>query len=335
MSAENLLSVSIVIPIYNESGNIRPLCHSVQGVLSGTRRAYEIILVDDGSDDGSAAEMEQVAQDNAPVRVITLRGNFGQSAALCAGIQAARYDVVVTMDGDRQNDPQDIPLLVAKLEEGYDLVHGWRKDRKDPFWNRRLPSLIANWTIARATGFPVHDLGCTLKAIRREIAQEIELYGELHRFIPILAHRRGARCAEVVTRHHPRRIGKSKYGIARVPRVLLDLVTVKYLMDDSASPMRTFGSLALGCGFVGGIAAVATVAMKVLDRIDMTGNPLLILSTFSWMLAPQFFAVGMLGELGRRIYFTAAQQRPYVVRQSTTSAEDTTRTLPTSAKKAA
>ncbi len=257
---------------------------------------YEIILVDDGSTDGSLALMEQIAICDPHVRVLEFRKNFGQTAAMAAGIQAAMGDVIITMDGDLQNDPTDIPLMLAKIDEGYDLVHGWRKDRQDAFLSRKLPSRIANWLISRVTVFPVHDLGCTLKAIRREIAQELELFGEMHRFIPILAHCRGAKCTEIVTKHHPRKFGKSKYGLSCMLRVLLDLLTVKYLIQYLPSPMRLFGMLGLVCGLVGLLSGGVTVGMKLVEGIDMTGNPLLLLSVGAVMLGGQFIVLGMLGD---------------------------------------
>jgi glycosyltransferase involved in cell wall biosynthesis len=258
------------------------------------------------------------------VRVLEFRKNFGQTAAMATGIQAARNDVIITMDGDLQNDPLDIPLMLEKIDEGYDLVHGWRKDRQDAFLSRRLPSRIANWLISRVTEFPVHDLGCTLKAIRREIAQELELFGEMHRFIPILAHCRGAKCAEIVTRHHPRRFGSSKYGLSRTLRVLLDLLTVKYLIQYLPSPMRLFGMLGLVCGLVGVLSGASAVAMKIMQGVDMTGNPLLLLSVGAVMLGGQFIVLGMLGELCARIYFRVKQSEVYPVRRAINFPDDPT-----------
>ena len=309
------MSVSVVVPIYNERENVRRLYDALQDVLPDLGRPYELILVDDGSTDGSDRELMKLAQMDSRVRIIEFRSNFGQTAAMNAGIQAASGDVIITMDGDLQNDPTDIPMMLEKIEEGYDLVHGWRKQRQDALLNRKIPSRIANWLISTVTGFPVHDLGCTLKAIRREIAQELELYGEMHRFIPILAHRRGARCVEVVTKHHPRQYGQSKYGISRVVRVVLDLATVKYLIHHFVGPMRLFGSMGLACGGLSAVSAMLTVAMKVFQNVDMTGNPLLLLSVFSAMLGIQFFGLGMLGEVGARIYYKADQRQPYAIRK--------------------
>lgn len=310
------MSVSVVIPIHNEVENLPHLHGGLTKVLRELPREYEIILVDDGSSDGSLQLMEEMAACDPHVRVLEFRKNFGQTAAMAAGIQAATGDVIVTMDGDLQNDPTDIPKMLDKIDEGYDLVHGWRKDRKDAWLSRKLPSRAANWLISRVTVFPVHDLGCTLKAIRREVAQELELFGEMHRFIPILARCRGARCAEIITQHHPRRFGKSKYGISRTIRVLLDLLTVKYLIQYLPSPMRLFGMLGLVCWLVGMLSGAATVGMKLLKGIDMTGNPLLLLSVGAVMLGGQFIVLGMLGELCARIYFRVKQTEPYAIRRA-------------------
>jgi glycosyltransferase involved in cell wall biosynthesis len=309
------MSVSVVVPIYNEHDNIEPLYESLHGVLSGLACAYEMIFVDDGSTDGSGQRLRQLAERDPRVKVVELRRNFGQTAAMHVGIQHASGEVVVTMDGDLQNDPADIPMMLAKLDEGYDLVHGWRKNRQDALVSRKLPSRIANWLISKVTGFAVHDLGCTLKAMRREIAQELQLYGEMHRFIPILAHWQGARCAEVVTRHHARRFGTTKYGIWRTFRVVLDLITVKFMIRFSASPMKLFGGVGLVCSFGSVLAGLATVLMKLARGIDMTGNPLLLLSVFAATVGVQFFVLGLLGEVCARIYYECQNKQPYTIRR--------------------
>ena len=308
------MSVSIVVPVYNEYENIALMYESLHSVLSEQNRWYEILFVDDGCNDGSLEKLRELTERDDHVRVLEFRHNFGQTAAMSAGIMEARGEVVVTLDGDLQNDPTDIPMMLDKIDEGYDLVHGWRKDRKDTFINRRLPSIAANWLISKVTGFEVHDLGCSLKAIKTDVAKELELYGEMHRFIPILAHWRGAKCVEVVTKHHPRRFGESKYGISRVLKVLLDLITVKYLIRYLVSPMRLFGRIGLVCGVLGIVTGLATGIMKVFYGFDMTGNPLLLLSIFSTMISLQFFGMGMLGELGARIYFAVRELQPYAIR---------------------
>lgn len=309
-------SVSLVVPIYNEVENIPLLYEAVTKVMRQIGGPYEFILVNDGSRDGSTEALEKLALRDPNVKVLEFRRNFGQTAAMQAGIQAASMDVVVLLDGDLQNDPNDIPMMLDKINEGFDLVHGWRKNRQDTFVNRKLPSKIANWIISRTTGFPVHDLGCTLKAIRTEIAQELQLYGEMHRFIPILAHWRGARCVEVVTNHHPRRFGTSKYGISRTLRVILDLLTVKYFIQYVVSPMKLFGMIGLICGAVSGLAGFSTIWMKLANHVDMTGNPLLLLTCLSAMLGVQFLFMGMLGELCSRIYFEVRNMPNYAFRKS-------------------
>ncbi len=310
------MKISVVVPVYNEQPNVRRLYDAVSPVLDSLGHDYELLFVDDGSNDGSYDELARLATADRRVKVVRFRRNFGQTAAMNAGLHMATGDVVVTMDADLQNDPLDIPLLLARLDDGYDLVHGWRKNRQDALVNRKLPSKIANWLISWVTGFPVHDLGCTLKAMRREVAQDLQLYGEMHRFIPILAHWRGARCVEIVTRHHPRRFGQSKYGISRTTRVLLDLVTVKYMTQYLTSPMKLFGKLGLFSGMVGLLAGAATIAMKVAGDIDMTGNPLLLLSVFAGFVGIQFLVLGMLGELGVRTYYESQNKQPYTIRET-------------------
>jgi glycosyltransferase involved in cell wall biosynthesis len=308
-------SVSIVVPIYNEEGSIPHLYAAIKKVVPVLSRPCEIVFVDDGSRDRSPQLLSQLAERDASVRVVLFRRNFGQTAAMSAGLELAEGEAIVTLDGDLQNDPTDIPMMIAKLEEGFDLVHGWRKNRQDALVNRKIPSKIANWLISRVTKFPVHDLGCTLKAIRREHAKDLRMYGEMHRFIPILAHWQGARCAEVVTKHHARQFGETKYGIWRTVRVILDLMTVKYLTQYSSSPMKLFGGIGLLCLLGGGLSFAATVAMKVSGNIDMTGNPLLLLSALAQILGVQFFALGLLGEVGARIYHECQNKRPYTIRQ--------------------
>ena len=310
------MDVSVVAPIYNELENIPRLYEQLSAVLERIGREYEIILVDDGSTDGSSAELSRLAAKDERVKIVEFRRNYGQTEAMAAGIQVAEGELIVTIDGDLQNDPADIPTLIDKIEDGYDLVHGWRKDRQDAFWTRCLPSKMANWLISRVTGFPIHDLGCTLKIMRRDIAQELELHGEMHRFIPILAYQRGARCAEIVTRHHHRRFGVSKYGLGRTIRVLLDLITVKYLIDYLPSPMKLFGLPGLMCVALSLASGIATVAMKAFSGVDMTGNPLLLLSVGAVMLGGQFLVLGMLGELCARIYYSVSQQQPFAVRRT-------------------
>ncbi len=308
-----MLDLSVVIPVFDERPNLRKLHRELCQALSSYQDRVEFLFVDDGSTDGSREELARLAEEDPRLSAIRLRRNFGQTAAMQAGIDAATGDVIVLLDGDLQNDPADIPLLVAKLEEGFDLVCGWRRDRQDVWLTRRIPSQAANWLIARVTGVSVHDLGCSLKVLRRSLADELELVGEMHRFIPILAHRRGARCAEVVTHHRARQFGRSKYGLSRIVRVLLDLVTVKFLLDYLTSPIKFFGKLGLACWGCGLAALGATILMKFWSQIDMTGNPLLLLSVLSVMAGVQLISMGVLGELNTRIYFDRHGRRPYAV----------------------
>jgi glycosyltransferase involved in cell wall biosynthesis len=329
-------SLSIVIPVFNELENIPRLHAALQPVLQSLPLRSEILFVDDGSRDGSDAALSQLATTDAMVRVVTLRRNFGQTAAMSAGISHADGDVIALLDGDLQNDPEDIPAMLAEIVAGADLVHGWRRDRKDRWLDRRLPSMLANRFISRVTGFPIHDLGCTLKLVRREIAVELNLYGEMHRFIPILANHRGARCKEIVVRHHPRRFGVSKYGLSRTLRVVLDLLTVVFLTQYVTSPMKLFGRL--GVVSVGGgiLAGVATVAMKLVGGVDMTGNPLLLAAVFGSLLGMQFVCLGMLGEMAMRTYYAAQNMTSYAVRRlQNFSMEVPPSSLPTSRLNAA
>jgi glycosyltransferase involved in cell wall biosynthesis len=309
------MTISVVVPICNELENIPLLYQQLAAVLPSIARPWEIVFVDDGSTDGSSGRLKEIAARDERVKIVCFRRNYGQTAAMQAGIQHSTGEVIVTLDGDLQNDPLDIPTLVHKLDEGYDLVHGWRKQRQDTLLTRKLPSKIANWIISRVTRFPIHDLGCTLKAIRREIAVELELYGEMHRFIPILAHQRGARCVEVVTRHYPRRFGQTKYGLSRTVRVVLDLVTVKYMLDYFASPMKLFGRFGLTCFAVALLSGIATSAMKLAAGTDMTGNPLTLLAVLATIAAIQFFSLGLLGEVNARIYYGQERRQNYAIRE--------------------
>jgi glycosyltransferase involved in cell wall biosynthesis len=306
------MDLSVIVPIQNEFENIHRLHRKVKETLEPTALEYELVLVDDGSSDGSTHLMRDLAWNDPRVRVIELRRNFGQSAAMLAGIRESRGAYVVMMDGDLQNDPADIPKMISKLSEGFDLVHGWRKNRKDRWLDRRLPSWVANKLISHLTQFPVHDLGCTLKLMRREVALELELYGEMHRFIPILADIRGARCVELDVKHHPRMYGRTKYGLGRTIRVLLDLITVVYLQRYAARPMKLFGRWALLSGFVAFLLAVTTVAASVLDQ--QVHVPLFIGTLMTGAVAMQFFSIGCLAEMATRISYAGRNESSYAVR---------------------
>ena len=306
-------TVSVVVPVYQENENVELLYREICDALDPMENDYELVIVDDGSTDGTVQQLKHIAADDR-VKLILFRRNYGQTAAMNAGINHASGRYIVTMDGDLQNDPRDIPMMIAKLDEGYDLVHGWRKDRQDEWLSRKLPSKIANWLISKATGFPIHDLGCTLKAMRCEIAQDLELYGEMHRFIPILADQLGARSIEVVTHHRARQFGETKYGIGRTFRVILDLITVRYMQKYFASPMKLFGMIGIWTGLLGLCSLTLTGAMKLIGNIDMTGNPLLLLGILTAVLAVQFFSLGLLGEVAARIYYSQHRRQNYRIR---------------------
>lgn len=318
------MKLSIIIPIHNEEENLPLLYAELLAALESTGSPFEVIAIDDGSTDRSGEVLAELAARDDRLIPLALRRNFGQTAAIQAGFEIARGEILVTIDGDLQNDPADIPRLLAEIERGADLVHGWRQTRHDRFLSRRLPSMIANRLISSLTRFPIHDLGCTLKAMRREITDELELYGEMHRFIPILAHARGARCVEIVTQHRPRRFGTSKYGLARTTRVLLDLLTVKYMIDYFDRPMRLFGRFGLACALIALLSGIATVVMKLYGAVDMTGNPLLLLAILSLGLGVQFFSLGLLGEVAARIYYERDRRRPFAIRRELSAGAATT-----------
>ncbi len=307
--------VSIVVPVFNEQENIAPLVQEISSAMAAISGDWELLIVDDGSRDETATKAKELCRVEPHLRLVTLMRNYGQTAALQAGIQHAQGEIIVTMDGDLQNDPRDIPQMLEVLEQGYDLVHGWRRDRQDAWVNRKLPSRIANWLIARVTGVHVRDLGCTLRVMRAELAQQLELYGEMHRFIPILAHQLGARATEIETHHRPRKFGVTKYGLGRTTRVLFDLITVKYMLKYFDSPMKLFGQIGLWVGLLGAASFAAVAIMKLTGAMRMMGNPLLLLGVLSTILAVQFFSLGLLGEVNARIYFSHDSKRNYRIRE--------------------
>ena len=314
-SWEKPVDLSIVVPIYNEEENIPILHGRISEALSGTSLSYELILVDDGSSDNSFPALKLLAAKDARVKVVRLRRNFGQTAAMAAGFDLACGRVVVPMDGDLQNDPLDIPLLLARIDDGYDVVSGWRKDRKDTFVNRRLPSIMANFIISRMTGVHLHDYGCTLKAYRREVLEDVNLYGEMHRFVPVLAAQVGARVTEMPVRHHERLHGQSKYGISRTMKVILDLMTVKFLLSYSTKPIQLFGRWGIYTLFAGTLSGGATVYMKLFEQTSMNRNPLLILTCFLLFMGVQFIVMGLLAELSARTYYEAQGKQIYNIKE--------------------
>ena len=307
---------SIVIPVHNESPNLRELVREFTQVLSGAGRPYEILLIDDGSTDDSFEILRELQEADPRLRVIQFRRNFGQTAAFAAGFAHARGRYIVTADGDLQNDPADIPAMVATLEQqGVDIVCGWRKDRKDTFINRRLPSIIANKLISWSTGVRLHDYGCSLKVFRTEVVKPLRLYGEMHRFIPALASEMGVRVSEQVVNHRARRFGNTKYGISRTIRVMLDLLTVKFLLSYSTRPLQVFGLYGVGMGGVGTLICAWVAYEKYFTAWDGDRTWLLLLGILLIMAGFQLLTLGLLAELQSRTYHESQNKPTYVIRQ--------------------
>jgi glycosyltransferase involved in cell wall biosynthesis len=309
------VDLSVVVPVYNEEENVQGIHREVMAALGESGLDFELIMVDDGSTDGSYRLLREIAGNDERVKVIRFRRNFGQTAAMAAGFDAASGRVVIPMDGDLQNDPVDIPRLMAKIDEGFDVVSGWRRDRKDAFLNRILPSLLANRFISGMTGIRLHDYGCTLKAYRREVLDGINLYGEMHRFVPALVSQVGARVTEIAVNHRPRRHGKSKYGIFRTLRVILDLLTVKFLLNYSTRPIQLFGRLGVYTLLASFLSGGMTIYMKLFQHTSMNRNPLLLLTALLLFMGVQFIVLGLLGELNARTYYEAQGKPIYVVKE--------------------
>jgi glycosyltransferase involved in cell wall biosynthesis len=309
------MDISVVIPVYNEEAALPELYRALADILDQLPQTTEIIFADDGSRDASAAALDALAEGDPRVRVLHLSRNYGQTAALMAAIQSSSGDVIIAMDADGQNDPADIPRLIAKLAEGYDVVSGWRTSRQDGALNRRLPSVVANWLISALLGVPLHDYGCTLKAYRREVVEDVRLYGEMHRFIPIYAAWEGARVTELAVAHHPRRCGRSKYGIGRTARVLLDLLIVYFIDRAFDRPIQFFGKLGLGCiVFALGIFGWA-LALKYTSDVTLIQTPLPLLAATIGLSGVLFLLLGIIAEVQARIYFEGRGRPPYKIRQ--------------------
>jgi glycosyltransferase involved in cell wall biosynthesis len=326
MNSQPTLDLSVILPVYDEEGNLAALHRELTHALDPLGRSYEIIAIDDGSRDGTWDELVRLTGEDPHMRIVQFRRNFGQSAAFSAGIDMVRGAVVVTMDADGQNDPADIPALLAELERGdYDLVGGWRQNRKEPFLTRRLPSMIANALIGRASRVPLHDRGCSLRAYRYDLIKQIKLYGEMHRFIPELASQVGARMSEVPVNDRARRFGRSKYNLSRVPRVLLDLLTVTFLDRYRTRPMQCFGLMGLasgGIGFlVGSYLLISTIAIGIWQNTQefrayrASTGPWWMLVILLIVLGIQFFVMGLLGELLTRVYHESQGKSIYAIRQ--------------------
>lgn len=315
MNKKNGLGLSVVIPVFNEAENLEPLYKELAAELPKLKRSYEILYIDDGSQDGSFEVLKRIQKRDKRVKVIRLRKNFGQTAALSAGFDYSRGEVIITLDADLQNDPADFAMLLAKLDEGYDIVAGWRRRRFDRFLTRRLPSILANRLISRITGVRLHDYGCTLKAFRHEVVKSIKLYGELHRFIPAIASNIGVTIAEVSVNHRPRIHGKSKYTIFRAVRVVLDILTVKFLLSYSTKPLQIFGLCGLISGGLGSILLLILGYQRLILKISMANRPLLLLSILLTILGIQFITLGLLAEIMVRAYHEAAGKTTYFVRE--------------------
>jgi glycosyltransferase involved in cell wall biosynthesis len=303
--------VSIVVPLFNESSNVPPLLEALDAALTDLDKTYEVILVNDGSSDATAERLDSIGDDR--VRVVHFRRNFGQTAALMAGFNVARGNVIVAMDGDMQNDPADIPKLLAKLDEGFDVVSGWRANRRDAALRRNLPSKVANWLISTVSGVHLHDYGCTLKAYRREALRDVRLYGEMHRFIPIYAAWNGGRVTEIPVTHHARLHGKSNYGLERMVKVVLDLTVLGFLYRYLQKPMYLFGSVGLMSYFISGIAGLASIYFKFFGGKSFIETPLPTLFAVTFITGCMCFLMGLLAELVTRTYHESQDKMTYLI----------------------
>jgi glycosyltransferase involved in cell wall biosynthesis len=306
------LFVSIVVPLYNEEENIEPLYKALKSSMDKGGRNYELIFIDDGSTDRTLQFLQQLVRKDSTAKVLSFRRNFGQTAAFAAGFDHAKGDVIVTIDGDMQNDPADIPGLMSLIGE-YDIVSGWRRKRKDSFLIRRLPSMIANWLISTVTGVKLHDYGCSLKAYKADVVKNINLYGEMHRFIPAVASWYGVKIAEVETTHHQRYRGRSKYGISRTLRVVLDLITVRFLQSFSTKPLQAFGPIGLLCGLTGFVISLYLTFVKLSGQ-DIAGRPLLLLGILLIIVGLLLIVMGLLGEMLVRVYHESQKKPIYVLK---------------------
>ncbi len=307
--------LSLFLPVYNEEENLRPLHRKISESLNGLGKTAEVIYVDDGSTDGSLSVLRSIAEAHDNVRVISLRRNYGQTAAMSAGIDASKGDILIPMDADLQNDPEDIRRLLLKLDEGFDVVSGWRKTRRDKFVTRRIPSWIANKIISKIGGVALHDYGCSLKAYRREVLEEVRLYGEMHRFIPIFASWSGARVTEIPVNHHARKKGVSKYGLSRTIKVVFDLITIKFLATHQTKPLYVFGSFGTLAFVVSLIAGIWAFVLKFAYGVSFILTPLPLITIVLLAISIQFFLMGLLAELLVRTYHESQDKPIYAVRE--------------------
>lgn len=309
------IDISIVSPVYNEAENVEEVCNELISALSKTGKSFEIIFVDDGSIDSTFEKLKKIRERDKRVKIIRFRKNFGQTPAISAGFDYSKGEIVITIDADLQNDPSDIENLLRKIEEGYDLVSGWRWKRKDKFFTRILPSKIANFLISIITGVKLHDYGCTLKAYRSEVVKNIRLYGEMHRFVPAVASLLGINVAEVKVNHRKRKAGKSKYGIGRTIRVILDLITVKFLISYSTRPLQIFGLMGLMTGGTGFFLGLYLTYLKIIEKQAIGNRPLLLLSVLLIFLGAQFISLGLIAEMLSRTYHESVEKKTYAIKE--------------------
>ena len=308
--------LSIVIPVYNEQDNVFPLHERVSAAMQQTGEDYEVIIVNDGSTDQTEANLKAIAEKDARFKVVNFRRNFGQTAAMMAGIDFAAGDIIVGLDGDLQNDPADIPKLLAKLAEGFDVVSGWRINRKDAALKRNLPSRLANWLISRISGIHLHDYGCSLKAYRKEVVKGVKLYGEMHRFIPIYASWQGGKVAEIPVNHYPRIHGSSKYGLERVAKVLLDLMVVKFLASYANKPIYVFGGFGLASIAFSVLCGLVTLYLKFFDGKPFVSTPLPLLVVLAFITGVMSILMGLIAEIIMRTYYESQGKQVYLVKDT-------------------
>jgi glycosyltransferase involved in cell wall biosynthesis len=316
-------ALSVFLPVYNEAENLLPLHDKLTRALEALGRSYEILYIDDGSTDASMARLREIALLDARVRVIAFRRNYGQTAAMSAGIDYARGDILIPMDADLQNDPADIGRLLTRLDEGYDVVSGWRKERKDPWLTRRLPSLLANRLVSRIAGITLHDYGCSLKVYRREALTDVKLYGEMHRFIPVYAAWAGARVTEIPVSHHARQAGHSKYGLSRTGKVLFDLITIKFMSSYLTKPLYLFGWAGALCLLVSLISFAFALYFRIVEGVHLNRMPLATLSMIMFAMGVQFIFMGLLAEMIVRTYHESQNKPTYLIREQINLRDDT------------
>lgn len=316
MFEENKMSnkkeLSVILPLFNEEENVPKLYPKLKEVLDDLKKSYEVIFIDDGSVDNTFAALKKIHEKDNTIKIIKFRKNFGQSAAIAAGFEYAKGEIIITLDGDLQNDPADIPSLLAKIDDGYDVISGWRRKRKDPL-SKKIPSRISNWLARYLTKVNIHDFGCTLKAYNKEAIEDIELYGEMHRYIPALLAWKGFKVGEVEVSHHPRRHGKPKYGVSRLVKGFMDLITVKFLLSYSTKPLHIFGTLGAFSILIGLLSGAYLSFIRLAYKVPIADRPLLLLSVLLIFLGAQFISMGLLGEIMIRIYYQNQNKSVYSI----------------------